>query len=102
MNDKVFNKKGYVVALVDVLDAQGYEEYKKLSSVAVEEFGGRFVVRGGQHEILEGDLDPKRVAILEFDSYQQAKNFYDSASYQKAVLVRKAVANSRFFLVEGV
>jgi uncharacterized protein (DUF1330 family) len=74
----------YVIADVKVSDPEQYKQYMALSPGAVQAAGGRFVVRGGQHEVLEGNWQPNRLVMLEFPSYEQARAFYDSASYLEA------------------
>ena len=64
---------GYVIANVDVKDQAGYEEYRKLVPATVAKYGGKYVVRGGAVEKLEGNWQPKRVVVLEFGSAEQAR-----------------------------
>ncbi len=58
----------YVIVEIDILDPAGYEEYKKLAGATVEKYGGKYIVRGGRTEVLEGDWKPKRIVVLQFDS----------------------------------
>jgi len=95
-------KKAYVLVQVDVTNAQQYAEYAKLSPGIIEKFGGRFVARGGRSETLEGHAAPARVVIVEFPSYERAKEFYNSAEYQAARKVRAGAATAQFVLVEGM
>ena len=74
----------YVIAEVKVSDPQRYEGYKALSPGAIEAAGGRFLVRGGATEVLEGKWNPGRMVVVEFASMDAAKAFYDSALYLKA------------------
>jgi uncharacterized protein (DUF1330 family) len=92
---------GYVIAEVDVTDPQAYEEYRKLVPATVERYGGRFVVRGGAVEPLEGGWQPKRLVVIEFDSLEQARNWYRSPEYAPAMALRHEAASSRVVLVEG-
>ena len=93
----------YVIADVDVSDPVRYEAYKALTPGAVAAAGGRFVVRGGRHETLEGHWVPGRVVVIEFPSYEAAKAFYDSPPYVAARAAREG-ATRRFnmVIVEGV
>jgi uncharacterized protein (DUF1330 family) len=68
----------YVIANVDVTDPVQYEEYKKLSSIAMKANGAEVCIRGGQVEVLEGDWNPSRFVMLKFPSVEAAHNFYDS------------------------
>ena len=64
--------------------------------------GGRFLVRGGELSVLEGDWTPKRLVVLEFEDLEAAKRWYDSPSYQEAIRLREGAANLRMVAVEGV
>ncbi|MBI3452755.1 MAG: DUF1330 domain-containing protein [Rhodospirillales bacterium] len=92
----------YVVADVDVTNPTQYEEYKKLSPGAIAKHGGRFLARGGQSAVLEGDWRPSRVVIIEFPSLNQARNFYTSVEYTAARRVRAGAATFKMVVVEGV
>ena len=92
----------YVIANVEVKDPAGYAEYIKMTPATVAPFGGRFIVRGGRAERLEGDTQANRIVILEFDSYEQARGWYDSEHYRAAMAVRKAASTASLILVEGV
>lgn len=91
----------YVICDIEVTDPAAYEEYKKLSLPAVEKHGGRFVVRGGATEVLEGDRRPNRIVVLEFPSVEAARTWYDSPDYVEARRVREGAAQGSFILVEG-
>jgi uncharacterized protein (DUF1330 family) len=93
----------YVIADVDVSDPEKYEAYKALSPGAVAAAGGRFVVRGGRRETMEGHWVPGRVVVIEFPSWEAAKAFYDSTPYLVARAAREG-ATRRFnmIIVEGV
>ena len=95
-------KKAYVVVQVEVANPPQYAEYMKLSPGLIEKFGGRFVARGGRSETLEGTPANGRNVIVEFPSYERAKEFYDSAEYQAARKVRAGAATAQFVLVEGL
>lgn len=92
----------YVIAEVQVTDAERYEDYRKLVPASVEWYGGRFLVRGGRAELLEGDRDPQRMVILEFESFERAKAWWASEEYREARDLRQRTALSRLILVEGV
>lgn len=94
--------KAYIIAQASVTDTIRYEAYKTLAQIAVENFGGRYVVRGGATHLLEGDWHPPRLVILEFDSVEQAKAFYSSAQYQAAKQARQGVASMNMLVVEGM
>lgn len=92
----------YVIANVDIRDPVRYAEYVKLTPATVAPFGGRFIARGGKSECLEGDTAANRVVILEFDTYEQAKAWYDSEGYRTARAVRQSAAVGSLILVDGV
>ena len=92
----------YVIAHVEVTNPQQYEEYKKLSTIAMQANGAEVCIRGGQVEVLEGDWNPARVVMLKFPSMDQARAFYDSQTYQAAKAARQGAAVMRMIVVEGV
>ena len=92
---------GYVIADIDVHDPENYEEYKRTATPTAMEFGGRYIVRGGKLEVLEGEWAPKRFVIIEFPSVEQARAWWNSQSYSGPKQIRQACAKSNFFVVEG-
>ena len=94
--------KAYVIADIEVTDPDAYEEYKRLSTRAAELYGARFLVRGGAAERLEGDREPHRLVLLEFDDEDAARRWYDSPEYTEARAVRQRAADSSLVLVSGV
>lgn len=86
---------------IDVTDPDEYAQYKALSGPAVEQYGGRYLVRGGPSEVLEGDATAHRTVVLEFDDVEAARRWYHSAEYTAAREVRQRAARSSFVLVEG-
>ncbi len=91
----------YVIVQVNVTDAEKYEEYKKLTPASVEKYGGRFLVRGGAQEDLEGTLEYSRIVLLEFPNVDRAKRWYESSEYQAAISVRAGASSAIFTLVQG-
>ena len=92
----------YVIADLDVTDPAGFEEYRKVVPATIEKYGGRYLVRGGAMETLEGDWPWKRVVVLEFPSLEQAKRWYNSEDYRDPKALRFKTARSKLILVEGV
>ena len=92
---------GYVIADVNVHDAEAYGEYRKLVAPTVEKYGGKFVVRAGAHEVLEGDWKPSRLIVLEFESVARAKEWYNSEEYAPALAIRLKAAETSVVVVEG-
>ena len=89
-------------AYIMVIDAEQYEEYKRLAQAAVAQYGGRYLVRGGESVILEGTWRPNRIVVLEFPSLQQAKIFYESPEYREARAARAGAAEMDMIAVAGV
>jgi uncharacterized protein (DUF1330 family) len=92
----------YLIVETDIHDPEQYERYKAASPAAVAAGGGRFVVRGGELAVLEGDWHPERLVVLEFESLEAAKRFYESAEYQEVKKLRDGAANLRMVAVEGI
>ncbi len=72
----------YFIVDDEVTDPAGFEEYRTRVPGTVEKYGGKFLVRGGQMQTLEGDWKPKRIVVTEFPSIEQARRWYDSDEYR--------------------
>jgi uncharacterized protein (DUF1330 family) len=92
----------YLVADIEVTDAEGYQEYRRTVGASIAAFGGRFLARGGAVEVLEGDWSPKRLVIVEFPSLERLRAWYDSPEYAPALALRKRASISRLVMTEGV
>ncbi|HTU84760.1 MAG TPA: DUF1330 domain-containing protein [Solirubrobacteraceae bacterium] len=92
----------YIVVETDISDHEQYELYKQASPAAVKAGGGRFIARGGEVAVLEGDWQPKRVVLLEFPDLEAAKRFYESPEYQEAKRLREGAARLNMVAIEGV
>ncbi len=91
----------YVINDMEVLDAALLEDYKKLSAPTVAQYGGRFLVRGGKVDVLEGDWQPRRLVMLEFADLAQAQAWINSPEYAPAKLLRQRASRSQMIVVEG-
>ena len=91
----------YLIANVDVTDPVQYEEYKKLSSIAMRAHGAEICIRGGKVEVLEGDWTPSRFVMLKFASLDKARAFYETPEYKAARQAREGAAIMRMIIVEG-
>jgi len=91
----------YVIALVNVTDPDRYKEYSTLAAPAVKQYGGRFLVRGGVIEVLEGAFPFQRLVINEFPDAEQARRFYHSPEYQEARRRRLVAAEFNMIVAEG-
>lgn len=92
----------YVVVTIEVNDPERYERYKKDAPQSIEKYGGRYLVRGGALETLEGTWSPRRLVILEFPTLQRAKAWLNSSEYSEARALRHACAKTEMIVVEGV
>ena len=93
---------GLIIVDIEVTDPIRYEDYKRLASAAIAAHGGRYLVRGGQTEVLDGDWTPRRLVVLQFDSVEKAKAWRDSPEYAEAKKIRETCARANMFVVEGV
>ena len=92
----------YVIIETDIHDPVQYERYKAASPAAVAGGGGRFLARGGELAVFEGDWDPTRIVVLEFPDLETVKRWYDSPDYQEAKRLREGAASLRMVAVEGL
>lgn len=92
--------KGYWIGHVTVSDATAYEGYRQANGAAFARYGGRFLVRGGEQEVVEGDLRPRAI-VIEFPSLEAARACYASPEYQAALAMRRPVSHADLLIVEG-
>ena len=92
----------YVIASVNVTDAEKYKNYMALSPAAIAAAGGKFIARGGNLKVLEGDWSRPRVVIIEFPSRDAAEAFYDAPLYAAARAEREGAAEFSMIIVDGV
>ena len=92
----------YVIVETNVTDPEQYEQYKAASPAAIAAGGGRFLARGGELAVLEGDWTPPRLVLLEFEDLEAAKRWYESEIYQEARKLRQGAASFRAIAVQGV
>ena len=92
----------YVIARIEITDPERYAEYVRQVPATIARYGGRHLARGGKTEALEGQLPGKRIAIVEFDSYERAKDWYESEAYRGPKALRQAASVSSLVLVDGV
>lgn len=91
----------YLIAEIDITDAETYKEYQTMVPATVKQYGGRFLARGGAVVPKEGGWNPVRVIVIEFPSMEVAKAWYDSPEYAPALDIRLRATKSRLILVEG-
>ena len=92
----------YFIVENEVTDHTGFEEYRKQVQGTVEKYGGKFLVRGGEVQALEGDWKPKRIVVTEFPNTEQARRWYDSEDYRALKALRLRTTRGSVVLVEGV
>ena len=93
---------GYIIVDVRVTDPEAYEDYRAAVPATLAAYGGKFIVRGGRAETLEGDWEPNRVVVLEFESVEKAKAWWASAEYAAPKQLRQRTSVTRMIVVEGV
>lgn len=91
----------YIIGSITVTDPVGYEEYRAKVPAVIAAHGGRYVVRGGQMEVIEGDWPLSRTVVLEFPDMARIKAFYDSPDYAPLLAIRKRTSVSNLIAVEG-
>ncbi len=91
----------YIIAEIQVTDPTAYDQYRPLAAASIARFGGRFAVRGGKVDLLEGEPEPERIVVIEFPDAETARRWYRSEEYQKALKIRQSASRGRVFLVEG-
>ena len=92
----------YVVAQVKITDPDTFAKYGEQVPVVVEQYGGRYLVRGGEFNTLEGEWDVGRLVVLEFPSMEQLHRFYNSPEYAPLIKLRQQSADTIMSTVEGV
>lgn len=92
----------YLFASLQITDPAAFEEYRRRVPAAIAHYGGRYLVRGGSFEVLEGDAPGSRLVIVEFPDMSRLKAFYNSAEYQPLLELRIRSAKSTLLAIEGV
>jgi uncharacterized protein (DUF1330 family) len=92
----------FLVDIEEITDAEAYEGYKKGVLATVEQYGGRFLVRGGAYEVMEGEWKSDRLVVLEFADKEHFKAWYDSPEYSRLKTIRFGASRSRAVVIQGV
>jgi uncharacterized protein (DUF1330 family) len=92
----------YVIADIEVIDSAGFAEYQQKVPATIAQYGGRYLVRGGAVETLEGVWSPSRCVVLEFPSMAQLKAWYSSPEYVPLIAIRERTTRSNLMVAEGV
>ncbi len=93
--------KGYLFAEIEITDPEAYKQYMPLAAAAIAAFGGRFLIRGGEPDVVEGGRNVKRAVLVEFASIERARAFYHSPQYQAAAAVRQKASTGHVYLLTG-
>ena len=91
----------YVIAEIEVTDPAAYEDYRKQVPGVVQKYKGKFIVRGGRIESMEGGWAPKRMVVVEFPSMDEALKFYRSPEYRPLIALRQSASKGKLIIVEG-
>lgn len=91
----------YIIVEVSIHNPEEYEDYKKLTPPSLKPFDGKFIVRGGRAETLEGDWNPERIVVLEFPTIEKAKAWWNSPGYAPAKALRQRTARTKMIVVPG-
>jgi uncharacterized protein (DUF1330 family) len=91
----------YVIGDIEVTEPAAFQEYRNRIGATVEQYGGKFVVRGGRVNPKEGDWQPRHVVMLEFPSFEQAESWYNSSEYKPLIAMREKAARTNLIIVEG-
>jgi uncharacterized protein (DUF1330 family) len=86
----------------DVFDPEGLGDYAKAAGPTIAQYGGKAIIRTTESDVLEGNWKPKRLVVLEFESKEAARRWYESPEYQAIIPMRQKAANTNFILVEGI
>jgi uncharacterized protein (DUF1330 family) len=92
---------GYLIANIEVTEPAKFEEYRQKVAPLIAQFGGRYLVRGGEVRRLEGNLPIQRLVVLEFPTVDAALRFYESSEYQPLLKIRLASTRSDLVLAQG-
>lgn len=92
----------YVIVEIKITNQEQYEGYKKLTPASLVNYQGKFIVRGGKTETLEGAWSPERIVVVEFPTADLARAWWSSDEYAPAKLIRQQNADTKMILVEGV
>jgi uncharacterized protein (DUF1330 family) len=92
----------YIIADIDIKDPVRYAEYIRVVPATIAQFDGKFVVRGGRTETLEGTWSPKRIVVLEFPTCERAREWWASHEYRAPRDLRQSASIGSLILVQGV
>jgi uncharacterized protein (DUF1330 family) len=92
----------YILVTIEVTDPAKYESYKTAAQAAIAAHGGRYLVRGGASDVVEGAFPGSRFVVLEFPDFATARTFVTSTDYAAAKAAREGAASMNMVIVEGL
>lgn len=92
----------YVISEVEIVDESAAKNYMKFAETSIVEYGGQYLVRGAEAEVMEGDPTNRKIVIVEFPTMKRAREWYASAAYNKALQFRDRALNRQLIFVDGV
>lgn len=92
----------YLIAEHRITDPERFEEYRSMVAPMIERFGGRYLTRGGSHEVLDGDWKPTRVVVIEFPDMATLKAWYNSPEYRPLVEIRRGTGTDVLIAIDGL
>ena len=92
----------YAVVNVRVTDSDRYAQYREKAPDTIAQYGGKYLARGGTVEVLEGEWNPQRLVVLEFESVERLREWYDSPEYASLKQLRTESTSTEFVVVEGI
>jgi len=92
----------YIISDVEILDSTAIAIYRERAAASIAQYGGRYLIRGGAFEVLEGEWTPRAIVMVEFPDMEAAQVWYRSPEYAKALEVRDQALSRNLVLVEGV
>ena len=92
----------YAVVNVRVTDPEGYAQYTQKAPQTIARYGGKYLARGGTVEVLEGEWSPQRLVVLEFESVERLREWYNSPEYAPLKKLRTETSSTEFVIVEGL
>jgi len=91
----------FVLVEIEIHDRELYNSYTELTPKSIASYQGKFLIRGGETTVLEGDWQPKRMVLLEFPSVEIANSWWHSEEYSKARAIRQKAASTNMIIIEG-
>ena len=92
----------YVISEVEMRDAAGFGAYRAIAAKTIVQYGGRYLVRGGAANLVEGEPPPKTIIVVEFPTMERLREWYASPEYAEALKLRRTALDRRLIFVEGI